>query len=91
MLREDAEADGCETVVARDESGRVVGFAQLVLRHPRAGHPWIGLLLVDGRLLRHRLVQRSRRSSSYSRPHAGDQQLPRSHDFWTAVYQSIDD
>jgi hypothetical protein len=25
------------------------------------------------------------------RAHAGDQTLPRSHDFWTAVYQAIDD
>jgi CubicO group peptidase (beta-lactamase class C family) len=25
------------------------------------------------------------------RAHAGDQMLPRSHDFWTAVYQAIDD
>ncbi|MEV6601062.1 GNAT family N-acetyltransferase [Actinoplanes sp. NPDC051346] len=50
MLREDAEADGCETVVGRDSDGRIVGFAQLLLRHPEDGHPWIGLLLVDGRL-----------------------------------------
>ncbi|GAB1643405.1 GNAT family N-acetyltransferase [Krasilnikovia sp. MM14-A1259] len=50
MLREDAEADGCETVVGRDGEGRVVGFAQLLLRHPIDGHPWIGLLLVDGRV-----------------------------------------
>ncbi|MFI7600630.1 GNAT family N-acetyltransferase [Actinoplanes sp. NPDC049681] len=49
MLREDAEADGCETVVGRDSAGRVVGFAQLLLRHPVDGHPWIGLLMVDGR------------------------------------------
>jgi CubicO group peptidase (beta-lactamase class C family) len=25
------------------------------------------------------------------RAHAGDQRLPMSHDFWTAVYQAIDD
>jgi hypothetical protein len=25
------------------------------------------------------------------RAHAGDQRLPRWHDFWTAVYQAIDD
>jgi CubicO group peptidase (beta-lactamase class C family) len=25
------------------------------------------------------------------RGHTGDQRLPRSHDFWTAVYQAIDD
>ena len=25
------------------------------------------------------------------RAHAGDQRLPRSQEFWTAVYQSIDD
>lgn len=50
MLREDAEAEGCQTVVARDPGGRVVGFAQLLLRHPVDGHPWIGLLLVDGDL-----------------------------------------
>jgi hypothetical protein len=53
MLREDAEADGCETVVARDDDGRVVGFAQLLLRHPVDGCPWIGLLLVMGKA--HRL------------------------------------
>jgi hypothetical protein len=25
------------------------------------------------------------------RAHAGDQRLPTSHDFWTAVYQAIED
>lgn len=50
MLRGDAAAEGCETVIARDPGGLVVGFAQLLLRHPGDGHPWIGLLLVDGRL-----------------------------------------
>jgi ribosomal protein S18 acetylase RimI-like enzyme len=50
MLREDATAEGCETVVARDDGGRVAGFAQLLLRHPVDGCPWIGLLLVDGQL-----------------------------------------
>ncbi|MBL7256852.1 GNAT family N-acetyltransferase [Paractinoplanes lichenicola] len=39
-----------DTVVARDAGGRVVGFAQLLDEHPVDGHPWIGLLLVDGRL-----------------------------------------
>ncbi|GAB1694419.1 GNAT family N-acetyltransferase [Krasilnikovia sp. M28-CT-15] len=48
-LREDAEADGCETLVGRDGTGRVLGFVQMLLRHPTDGHPWIGLLLVDGR------------------------------------------
>ncbi|GAB2598685.1 hypothetical protein Aab01nite_74800 [Paractinoplanes abujensis] len=43
MLRED-------TVVAREDGDRVVGFAQLLDEHPIDGHPWIGLLLVDGRL-----------------------------------------
>lgn len=52
MLREEAEADGCELQVARDADGRLVGFASLLLRHPVDGHPWIGLLLVDGRLRR---------------------------------------
>jgi ribosomal protein S18 acetylase RimI-like enzyme len=47
MLRDGAEAEGCETVVARDSAGRVIGFAELLLRHPEDGHPWIGLLLVD--------------------------------------------
>jgi RimJ/RimL family protein N-acetyltransferase len=50
MLRADAAADGCETLVARDGTGRVVGFVQLLLRHPVSGRPWIGLLMVDGRL-----------------------------------------
>lgn len=49
MLREDAEAEGCETVVARDADGHAAGFAQLLLRHPVDGCPWIGLLLVDCR------------------------------------------
>ncbi|WNM35868.1 GNAT family N-acetyltransferase [Streptomyces sp. Li-HN-5-11] len=48
MLREDASADGCELLTARDEQQRVIGLAQILLRHPRDGHPWITLLLVDG-------------------------------------------
>ncbi|GID26628.1 GNAT family N-acetyltransferase [Paractinoplanes brasiliensis] len=43
---------GEDTVVGRDAGGRVVGFAQVLQEHPVDGHPWIGLLLVDGRLAR---------------------------------------
>jgi ribosomal protein S18 acetylase RimI-like enzyme len=50
VLREEAGTEGSETLVARDDDGQVVGFAELLLRHPIDGHPWIGLLLVDGRL-----------------------------------------
>ncbi|GAA2660287.1 GNAT family N-acetyltransferase [Paractinoplanes durhamensis] len=50
MLAAEADADGSETVVGRDPTGQVVGFAHLLLRHPVDGHPWIGLLMVDARL-----------------------------------------
>ncbi|MEV7025188.1 GNAT family N-acetyltransferase [Kitasatospora sp. NPDC093558] len=49
MLRDEARADGCELLTARAADGRTVGLAQVLLRHPRDGFPWIGLLLVDGR------------------------------------------
>jgi ribosomal protein S18 acetylase RimI-like enzyme len=52
MLHDEAEAGGCELLAARDVTGRLVGFAQVLRRHPADGHPWIGLLLVDGRLRR---------------------------------------
>jgi ribosomal protein S18 acetylase RimI-like enzyme len=38
-------------LVARD-GDRIVGYAQLLPRHPTDGHPWIGLLLIDGRVRR---------------------------------------
>ncbi|GAA3234941.1 hypothetical protein GCM10010468_68410 [Actinocorallia longicatena] len=43
-------AEGCEAVVAHDAGGRLVAFAELLKAHPVSGHPWIGLLVVDGRL-----------------------------------------
>ncbi|SEG76316.1 Ribosomal protein S18 acetylase RimI [Thermomonospora echinospora] len=52
MLREEAGTGGQELRIARDRTGRLVGFTALLLRHPVDGHPWIGLLLVDGRLRR---------------------------------------
>ncbi|MBM2623450.1 GNAT family N-acetyltransferase [Actinoplanes sp. LDG1-06] len=49
ILRDEATAEGSETLVARDEDGVIVGFAELLLQHPIDGHPWIGLLIVDSR------------------------------------------
>ncbi|WP_051951095.1 GNAT family N-acetyltransferase [Actinacidiphila yeochonensis] len=51
-LREEAAMEGGEVLLARDGSGRAVGVLCLLRRHPVDGHPWIGLLLVDGRLHR---------------------------------------
>ncbi|MGI8332492.1 GNAT family N-acetyltransferase [Actinomadura scrupuli] len=53
MLRDDLAGAGTELRIARDEAGRLVGFAEILLAHPVDGDPWIGLLLVDGRLRRH--------------------------------------
>lgn len=47
-LREEAAFDGGEVLLARDGAGRAVGVLCLLRRHPVDGHPWIGLLLVDG-------------------------------------------
>ncbi|MFD9466095.1 GNAT family N-acetyltransferase [Streptomyces sp. NPDC060027] len=52
-LREEADTEGCEVLLARDEQDRIVGLLCLLDRHPTDGHPWIGLLLVHGSL--HRL------------------------------------
>ncbi|MEV6344011.1 GNAT family N-acetyltransferase [Actinoplanes sp. NPDC051851] len=38
-----------EALVARAEDGRIVGYAEILHHHPVDGHPWIGLLLIDGR------------------------------------------
>lgn len=53
MLHDDLREDGTELLVARDAAGRLVGFAEILTAHPVDGDPWIGLLLVDGRLRRH--------------------------------------
>ncbi|MFG3257139.1 GNAT family N-acetyltransferase [Streptomyces sp. NPDC048172] len=47
-LREDAAAEECEILLARDTEDRVVGIVSLLHKHPRNGHPWIGLLMVHG-------------------------------------------
>jgi ribosomal protein S18 acetylase RimI-like enzyme len=47
-LREEAALDGGEVLLARDGTGRAVGVACLLDPHPVDGHPWIGLLVVDG-------------------------------------------
>ena len=52
-LREEADTEGSEVLLARDEQDRIVGLLCLLDRHPTDGLPWIGLLLVHGRL--HRL------------------------------------
>lgn len=52
MFREQTEVDGSEVLVARDVAGRLVGVAVVLRRHPVDGHPWIGFLMVDGRLRR---------------------------------------
>ena len=49
-LRDDVDAAGSDVLVARDEDGAAVGMMCLLDRHPTDGHPWIGLLLVHGRL-----------------------------------------
>ncbi|MET8311613.1 GNAT family N-acetyltransferase [Micromonospora sp. NPDC005173] len=41
-----------EALVARDGAGRIVGYVQVLPQHPKDDHPWIGLLLVDGRYRR---------------------------------------
>jgi GNAT superfamily N-acetyltransferase len=52
MLREAVEDSARQVVIARDLDGRLAGFAELLLEHPRTGHAWIGLLIIDGRLRR---------------------------------------
>lgn len=52
MLREAVEDPARKVMIARDPEGRHIGFAELLLEHPRTGHPWIGLLIIDGRLRR---------------------------------------
>src|SRR3954464_10189935 len=52
MLREAVEEPARQIVIARDVAGRLIGFAAPPLEHPRTGHPWIGLLIIDGRLRR---------------------------------------
>ena len=52
MLHGEAAAEGCELLAARDATGRLVGLAVVLPYNPGDGHPWIGLLLVDGRLHR---------------------------------------
>jgi ribosomal protein S18 acetylase RimI-like enzyme len=37
-----------EAFVARDGAGQIVGYVRVLPRHPKDGHPWIGLLLVHG-------------------------------------------
>lgn len=52
ILRGLAVLVDCELLVARDVTGTLVGIVHVLRRHPVDGHPWIGLLLVDGRLHR---------------------------------------
>ena len=51
-LRREVFDDGCELLLARDEAGALVGLVSLLERHPVDGDPWIGLLMVQGRLHR---------------------------------------
>ncbi|MGW3661984.1 N-acetyltransferase family protein [Streptomyces sp. NPDC005141] len=51
-LRDEADTEGCEVLLARDVQGRIVGLVCLLDRHPTDGHPWIGMLLVHGSLRR---------------------------------------
>ncbi|WP_406368953.1 GNAT family N-acetyltransferase [Streptomyces sp. NBC_00647] len=57
-LREEADTEGCEVLLARDEQDRIVGLLCLLDRHPTDGYPWIGLLLVHGSLRRRSLGRR---------------------------------
>ncbi|MEV7186568.1 GNAT family N-acetyltransferase [Kitasatospora sp. NPDC093102] len=47
-LREEADTEGCEVLLARDTEGRTAGLVSLLHKHPGDGHPWIGLLIVHG-------------------------------------------
>ncbi|MEU8825675.1 GNAT family N-acetyltransferase [Streptomyces sp. NPDC048636] len=51
-LRQEAATDGCEVLLARDAHGELIGLLCLLDRHPVDGLPWIGLLMVHGRLHR---------------------------------------
>ncbi|MFI9331271.1 GNAT family N-acetyltransferase [Kitasatospora sp. NPDC052868] len=51
-LREEIGTESCEVLLARDAQGALLGLLSLLHRHPRDGRPWIGLLLVHGRLHR---------------------------------------
>ncbi|WP_435243802.1 GNAT family N-acetyltransferase [Streptomyces cucumeris] len=57
-LREEAEGEGCEVLLARERHGRLVGLVCLLDRHPTDGFPWIGLLMVHGDLHRQGMGRR---------------------------------
>ncbi|MFC4905892.1 GNAT family N-acetyltransferase [Actinomadura gamaensis] len=48
FVRGELGQDGYEVLAARDEAGALVGYVELLLRHPRDKAPWIGFLVVHG-------------------------------------------
>ncbi|RFU42141.1 GNAT family N-acetyltransferase, partial [Actinomadura logoneensis] len=48
LVRAELGRDGHEVLAARDGAGALVGYVELLLRHPRDDAPWIGFLIVDG-------------------------------------------
>ncbi|MEV4258655.1 GNAT family N-acetyltransferase [Spirillospora sp. NPDC049652] len=48
LVRGELGQDGHEVLAARDESGVLVGYVEILLRHPRDKAPWIGFLMVHG-------------------------------------------
>ncbi|MEV6332263.1 GNAT family N-acetyltransferase [Streptomyces sp. NPDC051909] len=98
-LREEADTEGCEVLIARDEDGRLVGLLCLLDRHPADDQPWIGLLLVHGdihrqgigRLLAGLVEERFRGEGRDGIRLAVLENTPTSLAFWSALgWQEID-
>ncbi|MFE9880303.1 GNAT family N-acetyltransferase [Streptomyces sp. NPDC005784] len=98
-LREEAETEGCEVLLARDVQDRIVGLLCLLDRHPTDGRPWIGLLLVHGslhrtgvgRLLAGLVEERFRREGRDGIRLAVLENTPASLAFWSSLgWQEID-
>ena len=99
MLHGEAAAEGCELLAARDATGRLVGLAVVLPYNPGDGHPWIGLLLVDGRLHRRghgraiaAAIEERFRSEGQPAIRLGIlENNIQAQEFWTALgYQEID-
>jgi GNAT superfamily N-acetyltransferase len=98
LLREAVEDPARQVMIARDLDGRLIGFAELLLEHPRTGHPWIGLLIIGGRLRRQghgrafvaALEARFRRAGRNSLRLAVLEANPEALAFWTTLgYQEL--
>ncbi|KUL23591.1 GNAT family N-acetyltransferase [Actinoplanes awajinensis] len=95
----DALGPGEESLVARDDAGRLVGYTEILRRHPTDGLPWIGLLLIDGRWHRQGhgraialAVEDRLRAAGHPAVRLGVlTNNPEAQSFWTALgYQQID-